>query len=84
MPVVVIGDQGSVFNDTVDGFVVDASDCTVAGVGGGEQPATGIHSQFLALHWLVTQSLRKLHEKIDSSGRQSIDAEDFHNCEQQC
>ena len=64
VPVVVIGDQGSVFNDTVDGFVVDASDCTVlAGVGGGEQPATGIHAQLLALHWLVTQSLRKLHEK---------------------
>ena len=61
VPVVVSGDQGSVFIDTVDGFV-DASDPTVAGVGGGGRPATGIHAQLLALHSLATQIRRELHE----------------------
>jgi hypothetical protein len=62
VPVVVSGDQGSVFIDTIEEFVDDAI-TTVAGVGGGGRPAAGgIHAQLLAIHSLTTQIRRELHD----------------------
>ena len=63
VPVVVSGDQGSVFIDTIEEFVDNgAGAATVAGGGGGGRPATGIHAQLLAIHAISTQIRRELHE----------------------
>ena len=44
------------------GLLSNASDPTVAGVGGSGRPAPGIHAKFLALHLFATQIWGKLFE----------------------
>jgi len=61
VPVIVSGDQGSVFIDVIEEFggINDA----VAGGGGGGRPATGgVHAQLTAMHSLATQIRRELHD----------------------
>jgi hypothetical protein len=61
VPVIVSGDQGSVFIDVIEQFggVNDA----VAGGGGGGRPATGgVQVQLTAMHSLATQIRRDIHD----------------------
>jgi hypothetical protein len=61
VPVIVTGDQGSVFIDVIEqlGGVDDA----VAGGGGGGRPATGsVQAQLTAMHSLSTQIRREIHD----------------------
>jgi hypothetical protein len=65
VPVIVSGDQGSVFIDTID-IIEDhesggGGSPVVGGIAGG-RPVVGMNAQLMAVHSLATQVRREVHE----------------------
>ncbi|KAI2501964.1 hypothetical protein MHU86_12517 [Fragilaria crotonensis] len=65
VPVIVSGDQGSVFIDAIDNVEDDGGGggggAVVGGIAGG-RPGAGMNAQLMAVHSLATQVRREVHE----------------------